>query len=127
MLEAYGVEAARANIVKQVKDVFGVYGIQVDPRHLGLVADYMTFKGGYTALNRIGIESSPSAFHKMSFETSSQFLTDAALMGERDPLMSPSARIVMGQIVNSGTGAFDLLVQETKPVAKSPQKVRFSR
>jgi hypothetical protein len=23
--------------------VFGVYGIKVDPRHLGLIADYMTF------------------------------------------------------------------------------------
>ena len=39
----YGVEAARAAIQIQVKEVFGVYGISVDPRHLGLLADYMTF------------------------------------------------------------------------------------
>lgn len=127
ILQNYGVEAARASIVREVKNVFGVYGIKVDPRHLGLVADYMTFEGGYTALNRIGIESSPSAFHKMSFETSSNFLTDAALNGELDPLVSPSSRIVMGQIVQSGTGAFDLLVseEEQKPPS-SGRKVRFS-
>lgn len=41
VLRTYGVEAARAAIVKEVAGVFGVYGISVDPRHLGLIADYM--------------------------------------------------------------------------------------
>jgi DNA-directed RNA polymerase I subunit RPA1 len=27
--------------------VFGAYGIGVDPRHLGLIADFMTHTGGY--------------------------------------------------------------------------------
>jgi DNA-directed RNA polymerase I subunit RPA1 len=36
-----GVEAARAAIVNQVASVFQVYGIQVNRRHLGLIADYM--------------------------------------------------------------------------------------
>jgi DNA-directed RNA polymerase I subunit RPA1 len=56
LLESYGVEAARAAISGQVKAVFGVYGICVDPRHLGLLADYMTFDGSYKPLNRAGIE-----------------------------------------------------------------------
>ena len=41
ILKTYGVEAARAAIVSEVAGVFGVYGISVDPRHLGLIADYM--------------------------------------------------------------------------------------
>lgn len=41
ILKTYGVEAARASIVNEVAGVFGVYGISVDPRHLGLIADYM--------------------------------------------------------------------------------------
>ena len=40
-LKTYGVEAARASIVNEVAGVFGVYGISVDSRHLGLIADYM--------------------------------------------------------------------------------------
>lgn len=36
-----GVEAARATLVREVRAVFGAYGIAVDPRHLGLIADYM--------------------------------------------------------------------------------------
>lgn len=47
MLTTYGVEAARATILKEVQAVFGAYGIGVDPRHLGLIADFMTHTGGY--------------------------------------------------------------------------------
>lgn len=61
----YGVEAARAAIMKEVRNVFGVYGIAVDLRHLGLIADYMTFQGGYKAFNRIGITDQPSPFLKV--------------------------------------------------------------
>ena len=34
-------------IVREVKAVFGVYGIEIDHRHLSLIADYMTQEGGY--------------------------------------------------------------------------------
>ncbi len=45
---------------------------------------------------------------KMSFETTATFLTAAAVAGEPDPLSSPSARLVMGQLVKQGTGAFEI-------------------
>ena len=35
-------QAARATILNEVKGVFGAYGIAVDPRHLCLLADFMT-------------------------------------------------------------------------------------
>ena len=41
-LRMYGVEAARATLMREVRAVFGAYGIGVDPRHLGLIADFMT-------------------------------------------------------------------------------------
>jgi hypothetical protein len=37
----YGVEMARAAIVKEMSGVFRVYNIEVDIRHLELIADYM--------------------------------------------------------------------------------------
>jgi len=109
VLQTYGVEAARAAIVKEVKSVFGVYGIEVDERHLGLIADNMTFDGGYKPFNRSGIASHHSPFLRMTFETSTTFLTSAALQGEEDALSSPSARLCVGQLLTSGTGAFDVL------------------
>jgi hypothetical protein len=36
------IQAARATILREVSSVFGAYGIGVDPRHLGLIADFMT-------------------------------------------------------------------------------------
>ncbi|CAB0006219.1 unnamed protein product [Nesidiocoris tenuis] len=66
--ESYGIEAANKVIVKEVQEVFKVYGITVDPRHLSLVADYMTFDGVYRPLNRVGMEGGSSPLQQMSFE-----------------------------------------------------------
>lgn len=41
MFEHYGVEAGRAAIIKEIEAVFAVYNIEVDYRHLSVVADYM--------------------------------------------------------------------------------------
>ena len=41
-LRFLGVEAARAALVREVRAVFGAYGIAVDARHLSLIADFMT-------------------------------------------------------------------------------------
>ena len=109
ILRHYGVEAARAAITKEVQSVFAPYGISVDYRHLSLIADYMTQHGGYRPLNRGGIDSNTSTFQKISFETSMQFLREAALMGDTDSLQSPSSCIVVGKPVNCGTGAFALM------------------
>ena len=50
----YGVEAANRTIVNEIVGVFSAYGITVNPRHLSLIADYMTFDGTYKPFNRIG-------------------------------------------------------------------------
>merc|ERR1711879_591702 len=59
-----------------------VYGIGVDPRHLAIIADYMTFEGGYKPFNRAGMNMSTSPYQKMSFETTPVFLADATMYVE---------------------------------------------
>ncbi|PSC74762.1 beta and beta-prime subunits of DNA dependent RNA-polymerase [Micractinium conductrix] len=110
MLAAYGVEACRACIVREVSGVFGAYGIGVDPRHLSLIADFMTQLGGYRACNRLGIEACTSPFLKISFETAASFLVSATLHGDVDDLTSPAARIVLGRPVGMGTGCLELVL-----------------
>ncbi|KAK7561108.1 DNA-directed RNA polymerase-like protein I subunit [Phyllosticta citricarpa] len=110
VLETYGVEAARATIVREMNAVFGGHGISVDNRHLNLIADTMTRGGGYTAFNRMGMKSNPSPFMKMSFETTVGFLKDAVMEEDEDLLENPSARIVVGKLSKVGTGAFDVLM-----------------
>ena len=89
--------------------MFQVYGIKVDPRHLSLIADYMTYEGTYKPFNRVGMEANSSPLQKMSFETTMHFLRGATVSGATDNLSSPSARLVTGRLVGNGTGCFDLL------------------
>ncbi|KAK2982387.1 hypothetical protein RJ640_026230 [Escallonia rubra] len=111
MLKTFGVEAARETIIKEVTHVFQLYGVEIDYRHLSLIADYMTHTGGYRAMSRHGgIAESTSPFLKMSFETASKFIVEAASHGMTDTLDTPSARICLGLPAKVGTGCFDLML-----------------
>ena len=72
VLGVYGVEAARNTIVRELGDVFKGHGIGVDPRHLNLIADYMTRAGAFTPFNRMGLMGNVSPFTKMSYGMSRQ-------------------------------------------------------
>lgn len=110
MLNTYGVEVARETIIREINNVFKSYGISVNIRHLSVIAEFMTFTGWYRPMNRHGgIADSISPLSKMSFETASKFIVEAAYHGERDDLETPSARICLGLPVKVGTGSFDLL------------------
>ncbi|XVE96012.1 hypothetical protein REPUB_Repub02eG0185000 [Reevesia pubescens] len=110
MLNTYGVEAARETIISEINHVFTSYGIAVNIRHLTLIADFMTHSGRYRPMSRLGgIAESTSPFSKMSFETASKFIVEAAKHGLVDNLETPSSRICLGLPVKMGTGSFDLM------------------
>lgn len=111
VLEVYGVEAARNNIIRELSAVFGSHSIKVDNRHLNLIGDHMTRNGGFSPFNRMGLRGNVSPFTKMSFETTLAFLKDALLDGDWDDLSTPSSRLVMGSLGKVGTGAFHVLTQ----------------
>ncbi|EMP32181.1 DNA-directed RNA polymerase I subunit RPA1 [Chelonia mydas] len=97
MAKTYGIEAALRVIEREIKDVFAVYGIVVDPRHLSLVADYMCFEGVYKPLNRFGMQSNSSPLQQMTFETSYKFLKEATMMAwsceiDKKARLSPRCR-----------------------------------
>ncbi|KAJ8947651.1 hypothetical protein NQ318_009535 [Aromia moschata] len=108
MAETYGIEAASKIIVKEVKDVFNVYGIKVDPRHLSLIADYMTFNGTFEPMSRRGMENSASPLQQISFESSLVFLRNATIRGKEDNLQNPSSSLMIGKPCGTGTGGFTI-------------------
>ena len=105
----YGIEACRANIVKEIKAVFAVYGIDVDYRHLSLICDFITYNGDYRAFNRIGMEESSSPFLKMSYETTLKYLIASSTQKDTDWITSPSSSLVLGMAPQVGTNAFDVI------------------
>mmetsp|Transcript_149659 Transcript_149659/g.480508 ORF Transcript_149659/g.480508 Transcript_149659/m.480508 type:complete len:1931 (-) Transcript_149659:155-5947(-) len=125
VLDMFGVEAARAAVVREVNAVFGHYGIDVDYRHLYLIADYMTQGGGMRAFNRHGMACQMSPLLQMSYETTMLFLTNAVQEGISENMMSPASSIVMGAVPQVGTGMVHLLVDLQPTVPKWKQKRQF--
>lgn len=107
--EMYGIEAAQRSIIKELRAVQSAYDIQVNFRHLTLLADYFTCEGVYKACSRHAMVSALSPLQKMSFETCTSFLKSAVLRGEKDRMESPSASVAFGQPVRLGTNAMQLL------------------
>jgi DNA-directed RNA polymerase I subunit RPA1 len=118
VLETYGVETCRSTIIREIKAVFGAYFITVDYRHLALIADYMTFNGGYRPFNRTGIVENPSPAIKMSFETTMNFILDASIQKKMEDARSASASIILGHPAKVGTGCFDVLQDLTPRPSK---------
>ncbi|KAI1280611.1 DNA-directed RNA polymerase I subunit RPA1 [Halotydeus destructor] len=118
----YGIEAAAKALKREIANVFAVYGIHIDARHLSLISDYMTFSGAVKGMNRMAMSANSSPIQQMTFETTTAFLKAAALIGMDDDLSSPSARIFAGRPVNGGTGMFGLI---QNPNMKAPPAPRF--
>ena len=77
----------------------------------------MTNKGFLTPINRQGMGlSSMGPLGKCSFEDTSDNLIRAGIFGEIDHLQGVSSNIMLGQLIKSGTGMCDILLDEEKLV-----------
>ena len=108
-----GVEAARQALIDEIIDVISFDGTYVNHRHVSLLADTMTNRGGIMSIDRHGINKSERGpLAKCSFEETPDILAKAALFGECDPIRGVSSNIMMGQEVYCGTGHVDLMFDE---------------
>ncbi len=100
-----GIEAARQAIVNEVYKVIESQGLNVDIRHLMLVADTMTADGNFKGITRYGVVSGKaSVLARASFETPIKHILNAALYGEEDSLTSVIENVMLNQPVPVGTG-----------------------
>jgi DNA-directed RNA polymerase III subunit RPC1 len=103
-----GIEAARGTIVKEINAVMGSMGI--DPRHMALLADVMTFKGDVYGITRFGLQKTrDSVLQLASFEKTPDHLFEAAARGKIDTIDGVSESIIMGQVMKLGTGALQVV------------------
>lgn len=66
-----------------MNNVFGVYGIEVNPRHLSLVADHMTNQGNVQPFSRGAMTTNSSPIQRMTYETTLKFMRDSIIQGKR--------------------------------------------
>jgi len=89
--------------------VIGEQGIEVDPRHIFLIADMMTYKGLVLGITRNGIVTrKDSVLLRASFETPIVHLLNAAKNGSIDKIENISNNIMINQFVPVGTGSVEL-------------------
>ena len=110
-----GIEAARSVLLNEIKEVIESSGNYVNYRHLSLLSDIMTNRGGLMSIDRFGINrENIGPLAKCSFEETTDQLFKAAIFGEVDNLTGVSSNIMMGQIPPGGTGDTDILIDESK-------------
>lgn len=108
----FGIEAARQLIINELMKVIEEQGLNVNIRHIMLVADAMCMSGKVLGINRYGIvKEKPSVLARASFETPIVHIINAALSGESDPLNSVIENVMMNQPIPIGTGLPGLIVR----------------
>ncbi len=100
-----GIEAARQAIINEMTSVIESQGLDVDIRHIMLVADIMTVSGSVKGVTRYGVVSEKSSvLARASFETPIKHLISASLVGEVDKLTSIVENVMLNQPIPVGTG-----------------------
>jgi len=111
-----GIEAAREAIIREIKNVLDEQGLDVDIRHIMLVADIMTWTGKVRQIGRHGVTGEKeSVLARAAFEVTVRHLYDAAARGELDELKGVTENVIVGQIVPVGTGMVTLQMKPTVP------------
>ena len=86
------------------------HGMDVDARHVALLADVMCFRGEVLGITRFGVpKMKQSVLMLASFEKTTDHLFEAAVHARTDAVAGASECIIMGIPIPLGTGIFKLL------------------
>ncbi|MDD5051047.1 MAG: DNA-directed RNA polymerase subunit A'' [Candidatus Nanoarchaeia archaeon] len=120
-----GIEAARTVIVEEALDVLRNQGIEVDPRHLMLLADAMTNTGSIRGIGRYGISGAKSSvLARASFEVPLRHLFNAAMYGESDEISSVIENVMINQPIPVGTGIVKLKIESEAMGKKKTEEAK---
>ncbi len=107
-----GIEAARQAIINELFKVIESQGLNVDVRHIMLVADTMCNSGQVKGITRYGVVSEKaSVLARASFEVPIRHIINAAMIGEVDDLKSVVENVMLNQPVPLGTGMPKLVMK----------------
>lgn len=107
--QTLGIEAARTALVKEITNTLEEQGLEVDIRHIMLVADLMTSKGYLQQIGRHGIAGTKtSVLARAAFEITVPTIAKASLEGQVESLRGVTENVIVGATVPVGTGMVDL-------------------
>ncbi len=113
IMDAYGVEAARNVIARDLYSTIIAEGFNTSFRHLSLIADAMCFYGTVKGVGRHGVAGlKESVFARAAFEETVKHFVNAAIFSEKDELRGVAENILIGKQVPVGTGFVKLAVKK---------------
>ncbi|MFH1623092.1 MAG: DNA-directed RNA polymerase subunit A'' [Candidatus Aenigmatarchaeota archaeon] len=116
--QVLGIEAARSLIISESFSTLQQQGLDVDRRHLMLVGDIMTMSGDIRSIGRYGVAGAKSSIlARAAFEETIKHLVRASIRGEVDNFEGIFENVMIGQLIPSGTGMFELIAkfEDVKP------------
>ena len=102
----YGVEAARAALLKEIHTVLSFDGSYVNIRHLMVIIDWMTWTGHINALTRHGVKKmmdDTTPLKRATFEQPVEIFHHAAVKGLTDKLSGVSEQLLIGKPPKCGS------------------------
>jgi DNA-directed RNA polymerase subunit A" len=121
-----GIEAGRQAIVNELSNTFISNSIDINIRHIYILADLMTFGGRVKGIVRTGITGEKtSPFARAAFEETVKHILSAAFYHETERLTGITENLIVGQPISAGTlsGFHRLPVRCT--LLNSPCRVPF--
>ncbi|QLJ52985.1 MAG: DNA-directed RNA polymerase subunit A'' [Candidatus Fermentimicrarchaeum limneticum] len=110
-----GIEAGRNAIIKEAKQVLDMQKLDVDTRHIMLLADAMTMNGEIKPVGRHGLSGEKvSILARAAFEETIKHLIAAAVKSDEDRLLGVTENVIVGQEVPVGTGTVKLAMKMGK-------------
>lgn len=107
-LQVLGIEAARSKIILEIGEV--MKSLSVDPRHMALLADVMTYKGEVLGITRFGLaKMRDSVLQLASFEKTADHVFDAGIAGKIDKIEGVSESVIVGKTMGVGTGMVEVV------------------
>lgn len=124
----FGIEAARQLIINEINETIKPQGLDINERHLKLVADAMTNTGSVKGVTRIGIIAQKSSIlARATFETPVKQFVNATVKGSKDKLTSVIENIILNQPVPVGTGLPGLLVKVIGPLKRKEEQLKEAK
>ncbi|ETW84605.1 hypothetical protein HETIRDRAFT_473329 [Heterobasidion irregulare TC 32-1] len=123
--QVLGIEAARRTIINEIQYTMESHSMSIDPRHVMLLGDVMSYKGEVLGITRFGVaKMKDSVLMLASFEKTTDHLFDASAYGKTDSIAGVSESIIMGNpAANCGTSMPALY--SPAPTISKPRKLLF--
>lgn len=107
MSEIFGIEVARAYIMRALRDILASSDGYIHPMHIMLIAEFITNRGTPYGATYTGISRQPVGHIALAtLEKAGTVLINAAIHQRKESALGTSAAIALGKRIAIGTGSF---------------------